>query len=108
MRVKNNVNFSAAERKIKAAIALYGQTAALKLEGEAKRNASWTDRTSNARNSIQGKFTIQANKARIELSGNTDYFIFLELAKAKRYSIINPTILANANDVFKGYQNVVR
>lgn len=38
--------------KVREAILLYGQTAGKKLEGHAKRRASWKDRTSNARNSI--------------------------------------------------------
>lgn len=107
MRIKNNINFKAVEAQVKAALSTYGNTAAAKLEGEAKRNASWTDQTANARNSIQGDFSLDGSLARISLSGNTDYFIFLELAKEKRYAILSPTMESNAVEIIQGYQKVV-
>lgn len=108
MRVTNNVNFNAAANKIRAAIALYGQSAALKMESAAKNNAPWTDRTSNARNSIQGQFSMLGNTARITISGNTDYFVFLELANEKRWAVLSPTLESYAADVIAGYQKVVK
>ena len=43
-----------ANEKYRRAIELYGNTAALKLEAKAKKDASWTDRTANARQTIKG------------------------------------------------------
>lgn len=43
-----------ANLKMRFAVEKYGETAAKKLEAYAKENRPWTDRTSNARNSIQG------------------------------------------------------
>lgn len=37
MRVTNKTNFKAVERKVRAAIGLYADTAAKKMEGEAKK-----------------------------------------------------------------------
>lgn len=107
MRIDNNLKFDAARAKIMAGIALYGTTAAAKLEGEAKRNAPWIDRTTNARNSIQGRFTMSGSTARITLSGNIDYFVFLELAMGKKYAIIAPTLEANVSGIINGYKKVI-
>ncbi len=107
MRVKNTVDFKAVERKMKAAIGLYGDTASKKMEAHAKKNKIWTDRTSNAKNSIQGDFGWKGNSAMITLSGNTDYFVYLELAYAKKYAILKPTINQFSAEVLSGYKKVV-
>ncbi len=107
MNVKNNMNFSAVENKIRTAIGLYADTATKKMEAEAKEKAPWIDRTSNARNSIQGGFGWQGDSAIITLSGNVDYFVFLELAHGKKYSILVPTIHANVKEVLNGYKKLV-
>lgn len=93
---------------MKAAIGVYADTAALKMEGQAKRDAPWTDRTSNARNSIQGDFGWRGNNAIITLSGGMEYSVYLELAMGKKYAILYPTILKNAPDVLRGYQRLVK
>lgn len=108
IRVRNKVNFSDAEKKMRAAIGLYADTAAKKMEAEAKLNAPWTDRTGNARNSIQGDFGWRKNQAVITLSGNVDYFVYLELAMEKRWAILKPTIDRNAPEILKGYQRLVK
>jgi len=107
MNVQNNMNFSAVEKRVRAAIGLYAGTAAEKMEGEAKEKAPWTDRTSNARNSIQGDFGWKGDSAVITLSGNVDYFVYLELGYGKRYSILVPTIQENASEILKGYKKLV-
>ncbi len=108
MRVTNNTNFKAVEQKMRAAIGVYADTAAKKMEGEAKANAKWTDRTSNARSSIQGDFNWKGNQSVIRLSGNVDYFVFLELAHGKKYSILSPTIQSHSTEILRGYQRLVK
>ncbi len=108
IRVTNTFNAKAVEEKVRAAIGLYADTAAKKMEGEAKINAPWTDRTTNSRNSIQGDFNWQGNKAIIALSGNVDYFVYLELAHEKKYAILKPTIDRNAPEILKGCQRLVK
>lgn len=44
----------AAQDKVMRACEGYGKTAAVKMEGYAKENAPWTDRTGNARQTITG------------------------------------------------------
>lgn len=108
IRVKNNFNPQKAAKQVRAAIGAYADTAAKKMEAEAKRNAPWQDRTGNARNSIQGNFGWQGNKAVISLSGNKEYSVYLELAHEKKYAILKPTIDRNAPEVIKGYQKLVK
>lgn len=108
IRVRNNFKPMKALVKTRAAIGLYAHTEAKRMEGNAKRNAPWVDRTSNARNSIQGDFGWQGSQAKIVLSGNMDYSVFLELAMEKRYSILAPTLQNNAPKVLRGYQKLVK
>lgn len=108
MRIRNTINFGIAERKVKAALGLYADTAAKKMEGYAKANRPWTDRTSDAKNSIQGKHHWRGKDLAITLSGNVDYFVYLELAYGKKYSILKPTVDKFGPDVFKGYQRLVK
>lgn len=108
IRVKNTFKAAPVIAKQRAALGLYAHTAAKKMEAEAKRNAPWTDRTSNARNSIQGDFGWKGNKATIVLSGNMDYSVYLELAMEKRYAILVPTVQKNASEVLRGYQKLVK
>lgn len=107
IRIKNNFNAKMVENKVRAAIGLYADTAAKKMEGEAKNNAPWIDRTSNARNSILGDFGWKGNQAVITLSGNMNYSVFLELAHEKKYAILVPTIQRNAPEVLRAYRKLV-
>lgn len=107
MKVTSTVNFAAVERKIKAAVGLYANTAAQKLEGEAKRNKIWIDRTSVAKNTIQGSSGWRGDNAVVTLAGNVDYFIFLELAMGKKYAILAPTMQMHSNEILSGYKKVI-
>lgn len=107
IKVTNKTNFKAVENKVRSAISLFAYTAAKKMEGEAKNNASWTDRTSNARNSISGDFGWKCDQAIITLSGNMEYFPYLELANEKKYAILAPTIQRNAPEVIRAYRKLV-
>lgn len=108
MKVTNTVDMDKVRRRVHAAIEVYGRSAASMLENEAKSKAPWTDRTSNARNSIQGEFSKNRHEALITLSGNVEYFIFLELLKEKRFAILVPTIRSNATSIFDGYKQVIK
>jgi hypothetical protein len=108
IRFRNNLNMAQVNRKMRAAVGVYADTAAKKMEGQAKRGAPWTDRTSNARNSIQGDFGWRGNQAIITLSGGMEYSVYLELAMGKKYAILYPTVLKNAPDILRGYQRLVK
>lgn len=106
---KSKSTFSADKtyQKAKAALALFADTEALRMEGEAKRNAPWVDRTANARNSLQGDAGWRGRKLVIRLSGNMDYSVFLELANDKKYAIIYPTIQKHAPAILRAYKKVI-
>jgi hypothetical protein len=61
-------------------------------ENEAKRGAPWTDRTSNARNSIKGEAEADSNAVTAYLSIGMYYGVFLELCNGGKYRIVLPTI----------------
>lgn len=105
--VRNTVNFRALENKIKAGMGLYADTAAKKLEAKAKLDRKWTDRTSNARNSLKGDFGWQRNDLVITLSGGMDYSPKLELAFSKRYAVITPTTQAMSAEILSGFARLV-
>ena len=106
MNNTNKFNAKKTMEKVRAAIGVYADTAAKQMEAEAKNKASWTDRTANARNSIQGNFSWKGKQAVITLSGNVDYFVKLELAYERRYSILVPTIQKNSPEILSAYRRI--
>lgn len=100
-------DFNNVERVLKAKIQGYGVTAAANIEAKAKTNAPWQDQTGFARNRLKGDFEWKKDTATITLSGGVDYQIFLELAMAKKYAIIMPTLQAEAPKVFAGYKRLI-
>ena len=106
--IKKSFDSNGVNAKVRAGIELYGATASKKLEGNAKQYADWQDRTGNARNSIQGNFNWKGKKATIELSGNVDYFVYLELAHEKKYAVLIPTIQKDGPEVLEGYREIFK
>lgn len=104
---KSRFNLQKAIDRHKVALGIYADAAAKKMEAEAKRDAPWTDRTTHARQSIDGRKGWKGNQLVVRLSGGPDYFVYLELAYEKRFSILKPTIDRNAPDILRGYQKLV-
>lgn len=88
--------------RIDAAVGKYAEDSAEMLEDYAKLNRKWTDRSGDARRSLKGSSRRVAKGYQIELAHGVNYGIWLELANEKRYAIIQPTILANSNDIMVG------
>lgn len=107
MSVRSTVDFNKVITKVRAAIGLYADTSGKKLEGYAKSNRVWTDRTSNARNSIQGSSGWQGDTMVVTVSGGVDYFPYLELAMGKQYAILSPTMQQYSNEILSGYKKVI-
>lgn len=57
-----------------------------------KVNAPWTDRTSNARNGLDGSVFKRASSWVMNLFGRANYQIWLEVKNGGKYAIITPTI----------------
>lgn len=97
-----DVSFPEFNSKARAAIDIYGKTAADKLEGKAKANRPWTDRTSRARQGLTGSSEMSAKDLKIVLAHTVDYGIWLELAHEKKYAIVEPTVRLDSNEIFQG------
>lgn len=70
--------------------------AAKRIEPEAeaymKNNATWTDRTGNARAGLKAETEVETNRVTIYLYHTVPYGPWLELRWSGKYQIINPTI----------------
>ena len=99
-----------AEREIKtrAALGLYADTVAKKMESHAKSNKPWTDRTGRAKQSLNSSWSWRGDVARVELSHGVDYGIYLEFCNEKRYAIIKPTIDKISPEVIKGLGKILK
>ena len=96
-----------AQDKADLAIRMYAEQGALQLQNFAKENRRWTDRTGHARQRLNGYVGKSENGYRIYLAHGVDYGIWLELAHEKRFAIIQPTILANSNEVMTGFNKLL-
>ena len=65
------------------------------LEAEAKTNAPWIDRTSNARQGLRGGAEFEGSDIVIYVAHTMTYGIYLELCNAGKYAILKPTIERN-------------
>ncbi len=69
------------------------QRYAPEIEAWMKTNASWEDRTGNARQSLIGDVEDIANQAVILImSHGVEYGTFLELANAGKYAVVTPAL----------------
>lgn len=63
-----------------------------KIEAWMKENASWTDRTSNARQTLWAEAFDFVDVIVLAFGHGVDYGTFLELANQGRYAIITPAL----------------
>ncbi len=96
------------ELKSKAALGLYGDTVAKKMENHAKSNYPWTDRTHQASRRLKSNSKWMGNTLRIELSHGVSYGIYLEFCNEKKYAILKPSIDAVAPSAIRGLQNLLK
>ena len=69
------------------------------VEGYARTNATWTDRTGNARGGLTARAFRRGNNFGITLAHGAAYGIWLEVRFSGRYAIIAPTIAAKGPEV---------
>ena len=101
-------NMSAIKQRSMFAAEKVGQNAAARMEGEAKHNARWTDRTGLARQTITGYSGWQGKKLRMGISGNMEYSEYLELGHEGRFAILWATVQANVQKIMDDSRKVVR
>lgn len=96
------------DRKLDGLFALSENFGKGVLEGYAKRNRKWKDRTSSARNGLIGGAYKSGNNIHVFISHRVSYGVYLEKSRAGRYAILMPTIRANKqkyNDLILRYLN---
>ncbi|MBT9137203.1 MAG: hypothetical protein DDT34_02290 [Firmicutes bacterium] len=76
------------------------------LEGRAKKNAPWQDRSSNARNGLFGTVEVRGDVIYIRVAHSMEYGIFLELANDGRFAILKPTVDASTTEVERAYRRL--
>lgn len=97
------------DRVLVAVQAVAGRIAT-QMEGDAKGNAPWTDRTGNARSGLFG--TAERDAARkmvvIYLSHgpDIDYGVWLELAHGGSFQIVMPTVERHLPDIHADLQAI--
>lgn len=74
----------------------------------AKKNARWTDRTSNARQGLSGDVLKTATGVILVLSHGVDYGKWLEIANAGKYAIILEALEANYSPLMAALEALVR
>ena len=106
----NNLIKGLAEREIKtrAALGLYADTVAKKMEAHAKSNKPWVDRTGRAKQSLNSSWKWVGDVARVELSHGVYYGIYLEFCNEKKYAIIKPTIDIISPQAIRGLNKILK
>ena len=85
-----------------------GRSAAADMEAYAKSNRPWTDRTGNARRTLEGVAGRQGNRFSVGVEGHMPYSVFLELGFGGRYSILAPTVRHFAPEALLGFARALR
>lgn len=78
--------------KFDAALYLFANNGAQKMEQYAKQNRPWTDRTARARQSLTGSAFRVENGYRLQIAHGVSYGVFLEYAHERRFAILEPTV----------------
>jgi hypothetical protein len=76
----------------KAAMVATAKYVAPQIQGHMRANASWTDRTGNARNGLFATVQTGADEVRIVLGHSVPYGFWLEVRWSGKYAIIIPTL----------------
>lgn len=97
------------ERAIHTAVRTLLQRYAPDIEAWMKTNASWTDRTGNARQTLNTEVEEVLNEAvTIYLAHGVDYGKYLELSNGGRYAIIGPALDYFAPKIWADVQRLFR
>jgi hypothetical protein len=73
-----------------------------------KRNAKWTDRTGNARQTLYTEVHEFLSEIEIEFGQGMDYGRFLELAHQGRFSVLTPALTHFAPRIYAHLRRIAR
>jgi len=81
---------------------------ALEMGNWMRQNAQWTDRTANARNSLEALTEFGDTVLRIVAKGGgpPDYVEYLELSHAGKYAVIRPCIEQFSGRIYKDLRQI--
>ncbi len=96
-------NLEQFDARVQEAIRMVMEYWAARAVTEMRQNATWTDRTSNARNGLASRVFVDQDEAALVLFHTMPYGIWLEVRWSGRYAIIGPTL----NDVAPRLLNMV-
>jgi hypothetical protein len=96
------------DKKLKEALLLITSSVAMKMEEWMKNNAIWTDRTSNARQLLNGQ-AYWENEAELVLAAchGVDYGVWLELAHERKYAVLEKAIEQHKDELIKAWNKLV-
>lgn len=101
-------NLETMSKRAPVAVKMYANTAAKKLEKDAKQRAPWTDRTGQARQRLTAFVTeLNPGICVITVAHGVDYGIWLELAHEKRFATIMPTIQRDSPEIMRGFKVLI-
>ena len=80
-----------------------------RIEADAKTNAPWTDRTSNARQTLAAfVYTPKSGVVVLVLKQHMSYGVFLELSRGGKYAIVMPTLQLYYRPIWDDVKQVVK
>lgn len=94
-------NIEAYGDRVVTAIEAVAQYIATEAENYARTNASWTDRTENARQSLKAATEVAKDIVTIYLVTGMNYGKWLELCNSGKYAIILPTLEAHYPQIMR-------
>lgn len=87
---------------------MYAATKAAEYEAYMKLERPWTDRTNQAKATLNAKVSKpNKNTVRITLAHGVEYGIWLELAHEKQYAIVAPTVNAKGPEYISNMKNLM-
>lgn len=95
-------------RAFDSSVYAYAKVSSEKLEGYAKENRPWRDRSTDARKRLNCKVEKTLTGYRLVLAHGVPYGVWLELAHEKKYAIIEPTInIVGKKEIMPGFKNLM-
>jgi hypothetical protein len=101
------INLDLFNERFQAALEAKCAVKSKELEGYAKENKIWVNRSSRAWQGLTGTYEMKDKGAVIVLAHTVDYGLWLELAHEKKYAIVEPTIRLQSQAVFDSFQGLL-
>ncbi len=102
---RNMANYG---NKAEAAVHMYAETGAKKMEAYAKKNAPWENQTGHARQRLHGYTEKRQGKIRVVIAHGVNYGVYLEKANEEKYAILDKTVLeVGEKEIMPGFKRLL-